>query len=235
MSEDPSQFVWYELMTSDVKAAGSFYGSVVGWDAKDSGLPDRTYLILSMGATMVGGLMAIPEDAGARPGWLGYIAVSDVDAYAARVKAAGGAVHRAPEDIPGIGRFAAVADPHGAIFILFKGMGDQPSGDAARDLGRVGWHELHAGNLEEAFAFYSGLFGWTKGDAVDMGPMGTYQMFAAGGAPIGGMMTKTPEIPAPTWLYYFNVDKADAAAERIAAAGGTVAMGPHEVPGPMWI
>jgi uncharacterized protein len=71
---------------------------------------------------MVGGLMPIPEDAraaGARPRWMGYIAVDDVDVYAARVNAVGGSVHRAPRDIPGVGRFAVVADPHGAGFMLF--------------------------------------------------------------------------------------------------------------------
>ena len=33
---------------------------------------------------------------------------------------------------------------------------------------------------ELAFDFYAGQFGWTKTDAMDMGEMGTYQLFAAG-------------------------------------------------------
>ena len=90
-------------MTSDIKAAESFYRSVIGWDAKDSGMTDRSYTIFSLGPRMVCGLMPVPEEArakGVRPHWSGYIAVDDVDAYAERVKAAGGAVHRAPEDLP---------------------------------------------------------------------------------------------------------------------------------------
>jgi hypothetical protein len=51
--------------------------------------------------------------------------------------------------------------------------------------GHVGWHELHADNLESSFAFYADLFGWTKAEAVDMGPMGIYQTFATDGAPCG--------------------------------------------------
>ena len=39
--------------------------------------------------------------------------------------------------------------------------------------GHFGWRELHAGDRETAFAFYSGLFGWTKADTFDMGPMGS--------------------------------------------------------------
>jgi len=128
MSKTHGKFVWYDVMTSNPKTAESFYRSVIGWDAKDSGMTDRSYTILSMGPTMVGGLMPIPEDAaraGVGPAWMGYVAVDDVDIYAKRVKAAGGAVHRGPEDIPGVGRFAVAGDPHGAGFMLFKGMGDQ--------------------------------------------------------------------------------------------------------------
>jgi uncharacterized protein len=239
MSEHIGKFVWYDLMTSDSKAAESFYRSVIGWDAKDSGLTDRSYTIFSMGPTWVAGLMPIPESAramGAGPLWMGYIGVDDVDAYAARVKAAGGAIRRAPEDIPGVGRFSVVADPHGATFALFRGLGDpQTPADAGNIPGCIRWHELHAQDGAAAFAFYSELFGWTKGEAMNMGPMGIYQMFAAGGAPIGGMMTKTPEIPMPLWLYYFNVTDIDAAVERVEEGGGQVAHGPIQVPGGSWI
>jgi len=102
MSTTQGKFVWYDLMTSDSKAAESFYRNVIGWDAKDSGMTDRSYTLLSIGPAMVGGLMPIPKEAramGVQPRWSGYIAVDDVDAYAERVKAAAGAIHRAPEDI----------------------------------------------------------------------------------------------------------------------------------------
>ena len=101
--------------------------------------------------------------------------------------------------------------------------------------GHVGWHELHAGDGESAFAFYSGLFGWAKGEAMDMGTMGVYQIFATGGAPCGGMMTKTPQTPAPFWLYYFNVDALDAAISRVQDAGGQIIIDPMQVPGGSWI
>lgn len=42
MSVKPGQFVWYDVMTDDVAAAKPFYQSVVGWEAKDSGMPDRS-------------------------------------------------------------------------------------------------------------------------------------------------------------------------------------------------
>lgn len=239
MTSSPSPFVWYDVMTTDTRAAESFYQSVIGWAAHDSGMADRSYTIFSAGSTRVGGLMPIPEEArshGARPGWMGYIGVDDVDAHTTRVRAAGGAVHRPPEDIPGVGRFCVVADPHGAAFILFQGTGsaqNQPS--APMTPGHVGWHELQAGDLESAFAFYAGLFGWTKSEAIDMGEMGVYQTFATGGAAVGGMMKKRPEAATPFWLYYFNVEAIDAAAARVSQGGGKLLIEPQEVPGGSWI
>ncbi|TXM91110.1 VOC family protein, partial [Methylobacterium sp. WL122] len=100
--------------------------------------------------------------------------------------------------------------------------------------GPFAWHELHARDWEPAFAFYAGLFDWETSMAVDMGPMGTYQVFARSGVDLGGMMS-APLPTAPSWLFYIAVEAIDAAAERVAAAGGTVLQGPHPVPGGDWI
>ena len=239
MSNSHGQFVWCELMTTDDASATAFYRSAIGWEVEVMTMPDGRYTVVSAGAERVGGVMALPQaarDAGARPGWIGYIAVDDVDAMSRRVVQAGGAIHRAADNIPGIGRFAVVADPQGASFVLFKALdGSEPPPAAGVTPGRVGWHELHATDWEAAFAFYAGLFGWTKAETVDMGPMGTYQLFASGGMPVGGMMNRTEAMPAPSWLYYFNAAKIDAAVTRVTEAGGQVIAGPHEVPGGMWI
>jgi predicted enzyme related to lactoylglutathione lyase len=239
MSSKQNPFVWYDVMTTDTTAAEAFYSKVVGWDIKDSGMPDRYYGVLSAGGAMVGGLMPIPEDAramGAQPAWMGYIGVDDVDDYAERVKAAGGAILRDCADIPGVGRFAVAADPHGAGFILFKPNTDQAPAPAPMGApGHVGWRELHAGDGPSAFDFYSGLFGWTKEEAIDMGAMGIYQTFKTAGEQGGGIMTKMPQSPRPFWLYYFNVDAIDAASTRVKDAGGQIINGPMQVPGERWI
>jgi predicted enzyme related to lactoylglutathione lyase len=226
-------------MTSDAKAGEAFYRDVVGWGAQDAGMPGVDYTLLTVGSTPSAGLMTIPPEAcamGAKPGWIGYVGVESVDAAAAKVKDLGGSVHKAPTDIPGVGRFAVVADPHGATFALFKWemskADDKPAPDTP---GRTGWHELYAGNLDTAVAFYSTMFGWTKADALDMGPRGTYQSFAHEGVPIGGMMAKPPQVPKPSWTYYFNVDSVSAAVERVKRDGGEILFGPMQVPGGSWI
>ncbi|HEY1543604.1 MAG TPA: VOC family protein [Xanthobacteraceae bacterium] len=238
MSNLHGTFCWYELMTNDTKAAEAFYRDVLGWSATDAGMPDHSYTLLSVGEAQIGGLMPIPADAsaaGARPAWNGYIAVDDVDDYAARVAKAGGTIHRGPADIPGIARFAVVADPQGTTFMLIKGFSDMPpQWPGPNTPGHSGWRELFAADWEKAFAFYSGLFGWTKAETFDMGPMGTYQLFAIKGVQAGGMMNKPAEVPRPFWLYYFIVDDIDAAAARTTKAGGRILHGPMEVPG-TWI
>ncbi len=230
-------FAWYDLMTTDTEAAIAFYGKVIGWTAQDSGLPDRQYFVLSADGAGMGGLMALPPEAvamGARPGWMGYILADDVDASAAAVVAAGGAIHRPAEDIPGVGRFAVVADPQGAIFNLFRGMTDDvPAASVSMSPGRVGWNEHYSKDQEASFAFYAGLFGWSKSRAIDMGPMGTYQLFSIGGVDSGGMMAN-PAVP-PCWGFYFAVPALDAALARVSEAGGQLIHGPMEVPGGAWV
>jgi predicted enzyme related to lactoylglutathione lyase len=232
------RFVWYELMTTDVAAAKAFYAKVVGWGVVDVSMPGMAYALFTAGKTSVSGILGLAEDArkmGAKPRWLGYVGVNDVDASAKRAKQLGGTVHVPPTDIPNISRFSIVADPQMATLALFKGqqpVQQQPAG--VSETGRMSWHELIAADWEKAFAFYADLFGWQKADA-DVGPMGTYQVFSVEGQAIGGMFTKPPVVPIPFWLYYFSVDDIDAATERVLAGGGQILEGPLEVPGGSWI
>lgn len=229
-------FVWYELMTSDQPAAVRFYTDVVGWTAEKMPMSEIDYTALKVGDRPVAGVMAIPPDAQTMPpAWLGYIGVDDVDAAARAVAEAGGAIHRPPADIPSVGRFAVVADPQGAMFMLFKG--DGPAMDPLPYMtpGTVGWHELHTTDWHRAWDFYSGQFGWTQGAQMDMGPMGTYQMYKLGRDMDEGAMLNEAGAPRPFWAYYFSVRGIAEAKARIEAGGGSIVMGPHEVPGSMWI
>lgn len=234
MVNSQGRFVWYELMTTDMEAAKAFYARVVGWGTRDASMPDQAYTLFTVGDISVSGLMNLPQDAktmGAEPRWIGYVGVNDVDATTDRIKHLGGTVHVPPTDIPDIIRFSVVADPQMATLALVKQLSPGPEELAALgNPGRVGWHELFAADWENAFAFYSELFDWRKADA-DIDPLGTYQLFSAGGQTIGGMFTKPPMVSVPFWLYYFNVGDIDAAAQRVKAAGGQILEGPIEVPG----
>jgi predicted enzyme related to lactoylglutathione lyase len=199
------------------------------------------YTVFNLDKTRgVAGLMPIPADIlekGHGPAWTGYIHVEDVSAMAARIQEEGGKLHKGPIVVPGVICFAVVSDPQGAGFLIATPLtGLDPPPVAPTTLGAISWHELHAADWPSAFAFYEKLFGWTKADAVDMGPMGLYQLFTADGqTAIGGMMTKPAAIPMPYWGFYFTVDAIDAAVERVKAGGGAVLNGPHPVPGGSWI
>jgi predicted enzyme related to lactoylglutathione lyase len=242
MATSTGQWVWYELLTTDVAAAEAFYTNVVGWNVSQETMPempDFVYHMLKMGDTPVGGIMDLPKEArdmGAPSNWMGYISVDDVDASEKIATAAGGKTLVPPTDIPGVGRFSVLADPHGAVFSLLKSA--NPDQDMVPDntaKGNVGWRELYAGDLNAEWAYYSKLFGWQKQDAMDMGDMGVYQLFGIGDVQLGGMMTKPPMIPVSYWGYYFNIGNIDDGAERVKAGGGQVLQGPMEVPGGGWI
>jgi predicted enzyme related to lactoylglutathione lyase len=82
MANPHGSFVWYELLTTDAAAASGFYGDVIGWAARDAGVPGVDYRLFSNKGQDVAGHMTIPQGAPAqmRPGWLGYVGVDDVDA-----------------------------------------------------------------------------------------------------------------------------------------------------------
>ena len=235
MSKDHGRFIWYELLTPDVAAAKRFYAEVVGWTAQDMAMPDMTYTLFNVNNAGVAGAMALTDEfkaLGIPPNWTSYVAVDDCDAAAETVKSHGGSVMRGPFDIPGVGRIAIIADPHGAVIAMMKPVPpQQPRTEAPRGTpGHGGWHELYAGNVDEDIPFYRALFGWTETGRHEMGPMGTYHLFGNADGQVGGMMTKPAQVPVPCWSYYFEVADINAAAERVKGGGGTVLMGPMEVP-----
>ncbi|TPW33128.1 VOC family protein [Martelella alba] len=237
------QFIWYELLTSDVAAAGDFYSRVTGWQRRDSGVAGTDYALFAVeGFEMaVGGLMALtPEMIGRKvpPNWSGYVDVADVDGKAAEFEKAGGQILVSPQDIPKTGRFAVLADPFGAVINLFCPApmdGPMPEGPKPPSPGTFAWHELYTSNPDAAMAFYADMFGWQADEPFDMGEMGQYLLFSAGGRQIGGMMRKLPDMPMSFWNYYAVVDAIDAAAARVRDNGGRIINGPHQVPGGSFI
>ncbi|HTN41939.1 MAG TPA: VOC family protein [Asticcacaulis sp.] len=228
-----SHFIWYELITSDLDAAISFYSDVVGWTVAPSQTPGMDYRLIHAADEGVGGMMKAP-DAGMPSAWFGYINVADVDAEVAAFEAGGGKVLWPANEDAGVGRMAMVADPQGAAIYVMAPTGEGESQAFKPDApGHCGWNEYHATDWEKAFDFYAGRFGWVKDVAMDMGPAGTYQVFTSGGVQTGAMMNNP--LPQQAWLFYFNVNDIDAAVERLTAQGGTIEVPQMEVPGGKWV
>jgi predicted enzyme related to lactoylglutathione lyase len=235
LSDRLAQFAWYELLTTDVAAARAFYGHIVEWQAKDTAAA-FPYTVFCADKVEIGGLMALPPDAGrmgATPRWVGYVAVDDIDAAVDRLRRLGGSVFVPPTD-SNIGRVSIVADPQTANFGMVSGLTRGGVAAESSELGQVSWQELFAADGKSAFAFYSELFGWEAAigekDLLD-----SYQRIAVGGRTIGGMFTKLPRVPVPFWLYYFEVADIAVAVTRVKEGGGRVVQGPMELFGGTWI
>jgi predicted enzyme related to lactoylglutathione lyase len=80
-----------------------------------------TYTVFMNDERPAGGMMRIDETcADVPPNWLVYFAVNDCDASAAKAQSIGGETLIAPMDVTGVGRFAVLKDPQGAVFAIIK-------------------------------------------------------------------------------------------------------------------
>ena len=233
------RLVWTELMTTDMKAAESFYKEVVGWTSEPfAGSPMPYTVFKRSGASAgVGGLMDRPAGMNMPPFWSMYIAVPKLEDAVAQTKKLGGSELSEIIDIPTIGRMQMLKDPQGAAFYIIQPTPRDNPPDRDPEVGEASWLELMTSDQPAATKFYQELFGWQPTDAMDMGDMGKYQMFNRGSRMLGGMMNKPKELAQvpPHWAIYFRVPDINAAADRVKANGGTILNGPMEVPGGDWI
>src|SRR5436190_5047940 len=227
--------VWYELMTSDMKAAESFYKTVVGWTTKPFDGAGHPYTQFNRsGDVSIGGVMNKPADVKAPPFWAMYVAVPKLEDAVAHITRLGGKTHTEVITIPGVGRLQLMMDPQGAAFYIIEPASSERRPETAPEVGDASWHELMTTDAAAAMKFYQQVFGWRADEVMDMGPMGKYHMFnrPQGSGMIGGMMNKPPEMAnvPPNWQIYFRVPDVDAAASRVKAAGGKILNGPMDVP-----
>jgi predicted enzyme related to lactoylglutathione lyase len=230
--------LWYELMTSDMKAAEAFYGTVVGWKTAPFDGAGRPYTMFNRSADVpVGGVMTKPDEVKAPPFWAMYVGVPKLEEAASHIKRLGGSAHTEVIEVPDVGRMQMMTDPQGAAFYIYEPARAEQRPEAAPEVGEASWHELMTTDAPAAMKFYEEVFGWQPSEAMDMGPMGKYQMFNRPHGMIGGMMNKPPAMAnvPPNWMIYFRVPDIQAAAERVTANGGKILNGPMEVPGGDWV
>ena len=112
-------FLWNELWTNDVPAAGSFYTSLFNFDIAAHDIDDsqRTYHVFESNGTPRAGLMANPFEE-MQPVWVSYLRVQNPVDITTKVAGLGGEVlvEPQPRDIGGV--VALVAGPSGAGIAL---------------------------------------------------------------------------------------------------------------------
>lgn len=155
---------WVDTAQQDVPAAQDFYGRLFGWTFKNV-LPDDVedaYLIATLNGRDVSAIAS--AHTGEEIAWNTYVAVSDADATAAAVTAAGGTVTGEPTDAGPGGRQAGCVDPRGGHFKLW-----QPRRRLGAQLvnvpGTWNFSDLQTTDPQAAANFYGPLFGWEFDDA----------------------------------------------------------------------
>ncbi|MFF0817019.1 VOC family protein [Rhodococcus sp. NPDC003318] len=218
---------WAELGTTDIAAAGAFYGALLGWTPEKDPHPDAGgYTQMLLGDDPVAAVSPLYQE-GQPVAWTVSIAVADADATVEKATAAGGSVIAEPMEVFDLGRFAVLADPAGAVFTLWQA---RTFSGASRlnETGTLCWIELRTRDTAAAQAFYTEVFGWT------VTPGESYTQFGVEGQDFGGMMAMGPDFPdgiPPHWALYFGVDDVDAAAAKTSELGGAVHVPGTDLPG----
>ena len=240
-SKQHGGFIWYELITPDPEGSKVFYDAVIGWNIGEGEAAFNGYRMIGRSdGGFAGGVLTLTDEMqanSARPVWLGYIGVDDVDEAVRSIERDGGKVQMPASDIPGVGRIAMVADPQGAPFYVMKPT--PPSGDENKQSDafsvdqaqHVRWNELSTTDPDAAVGFYTRHFGWVQEGDMDMGEMGKYRFIQRDGVMIGAVMPKMPDMPVSLWSYYIGVDDIDRAATAVTDGGGQIFHGPMEIPG----
>lgn len=229
--------LWYELMTTDPAAAERFYDHVVGWSSAPFPNSPKPYTTFRSGDRQVAGLLARPDEVKSPPFWAMYVGVPRLEDASAHIERLGGSACTPVIEVPTVGRMQMMQDPQGAAFYIYEPASPPIHAEGPASVGEASWHELMTTDAPAALKFYGEVFGWQPGEAMDMGPMGTYYMFNRPHGMIGGMMNKSPEMAQvpPNWQIYFLVPDITSAVQRVTGARGTILNGPMEVPGGDWI
>ncbi|MFE9424086.1 VOC family protein [Kitasatospora sp. NPDC006697] len=114
---EPGAFTWNENLSTDPRAARSFYFQVFGYEYDQ--VPGLDYSVIKLHGGPIGGIgdqpAMIPQ--GTPSFWNTYFHVSDTDMTAARVAELGGQIAVPPTDSPN-GRMAVLRDDTGAAFCV---------------------------------------------------------------------------------------------------------------------
>jgi predicted enzyme related to lactoylglutathione lyase len=209
-----------------------FYAQLLGWETKDVSMgPGEPYGLCLLGGKDLAGIMKSMAPAQVPPHWLPYISTQDVDATAKKIEQEGGKVLMGPTDIPDVGRFAAVADPQGGAFAIFKTArtdgGEEPE---KPPVSSFCWEELYTPDPAAAVKFYAAVFGYGVEEA-DMGPMGIYRILKRGDRQAAGVLKPPPGAPThPHWLSYLAVKDVDTSTRNAAELGARIALKPTDIP-----
>jgi uncharacterized protein len=213
---------WADLGTNDIPKAISFYSSEFGWDVRVGGPEVGGYSVAMLDGRQAVGIGPIMGPPGSPSAWTTYIATSDADATADKIKGAGGQLLTDVMDVMDLGRMAIAADVTGAPFGIWQA-GKHTGSEIANVAGAVAWNEHMSHDFEGAKAFYAAVFGYEYGDMSADGF--SYATLLINGREVGGIGAFPGGADAshhPFWSVYFGVADTDKSVEAATGHGGQV-------------
>ena len=243
---------WVDTSQPDPDAAAAFYRGLFGWELQDAMPPGAgaRYFMARLRGGDVAAVSSQPEGSGPQATWNTYIWVDSADEAAAKARAAGGSVLGEPFDVMDSGRMAVLADPEGAVFMVWEARNHRGA-RIVNEHGALNFNNLNTRDVEAARGFYGAVFGWDTfslpggqawalpgyGDYLEQLTPGIRKMSADFGVPgfenvvaainpIAGSDSSTPA----HWGVTFGVDDADTAARKATELGGQVVVAPMDAP-----
>jgi uncharacterized protein len=214
----PGKFVWADLVTDDILAAQKFYTALFGWQFHDYG----GYFIGRHDDRPLCGMFQRPRpaDQNAKPRWLGYISVANVERAQAAVTKAGGRVLAPPQKMPKRGEQAVFADAEGALFGVIK----SSSGDPADFLAEPGdwiWIQLLSRDSRKAAEFYRAVGGYEIIENTKSNKLSDYVLVSEGyaRATVSTIRTEDEKV-RPTWLPFVRVRNVSESVAKAKQLGG---------------
>ena len=214
------KLVWVDLITTDPQQAVKFYSTVFDWQPHY--FADENYIELSHNGRVMSSVVRYdgdePMDGEAR--WLVSISVTDVDAATQNAVASGGAILEAATDLPDRGRYSVISDSQGALLMLLRATGGDPTDDTQL-LDEWAWAELWTDDTGAAIDFYHALAGYDAMSIPDANGDERIMLGTDGKARATIVPLPWDDVD-PNWVPYIPVASASGILKRIVDAGGTV-------------
>jgi uncharacterized protein len=199
-----NRFSRYQLRTTDVDSAVTFYGQLFGADFWGRGIE-----VVPLPSALIA--------RGVPPYWLGHVGVDDVVATMDRLLAAGATRLAAVAPDGGDAAGVVLRDPFGAMLALAPAT-------VVTDRDRVAWHLLTTRDDVRASEVYADALGWALLEAYDLGPeRGRHVAFSCDGSQraVGSIsdVARRPHVH-PQWLYFFPTADLDASLHTVRDLDG---------------
>lgn len=213
------KFVWFDLLTEDVKGAQYFYSELFGWRFKDK---SADYTVIYFGDNPIGGIVPYEskEPEVLESFWMASLSVENVDRAVSATKARYGKVLDGPMDVKGRGKIAVIRDPEGAELVLIRTAGGDPVDKGAR-AGEWLWVDLFTRDLQKANDFYGALAGYTA-HTVEKEEDHSYNLLRKNGRAYAGVVELPWDDVEPNWMPYVGVDDLEDTISRVEKLGGIV-------------